>query len=91
VDRGTTVRGRVMEARAGGSTYPGYLRLALNSISINGKTSAVQSSSHFLKGHSAPKRITPVNQVKDPAAQDVTVGSDLRLTFRLIDPVPLSD
>ncbi len=97
-ERGASVIGRVMEAKAGHLATPGYLRLALNSIAINGKTSAVQTSSNFLKGTSAatrklaakrsPEGTVNENQV---LAEDVTVGPDRRLTFRLTEALPLRD
>ena len=57
-ETGTSVTGREdMEARPRHSSTPGYLRLALKSISIKGKPSAVRSSSNFLKGPSPLKRM----------------------------------
>jgi hypothetical protein len=97
-ERGASVIGRVMEAKAGHLAAPGYLRLALNSIAINGKTSAVQSSSNFLKGMSPATRKlagngSPAGSVSESQilAQDVTVGPDRRLTFRLTEAIPLRD
>jgi hypothetical protein len=49
--RGTLVVGRVVEARPmRRSQAPGYLRLALSTIVIDGKSAAVRTSSNFLKG-----------------------------------------
>jgi hypothetical protein len=41
---------------SGRLTEPGYLRLTLSSISVNGKTLPVQSSSIYVKGKSHEKR-----------------------------------
>jgi hypothetical protein len=93
-EAGEIVTGRVMEARAGELTSPGYLRLALNSISINGKSSVVHTSSHFTKGGSAKmgKGLVSVNQGDSlRPVRDVTIGPDRHLTFRLTAPIRLRD
>jgi hypothetical protein len=55
--RGTPVIGRVLAARSSGHlNNPGYLRLTLASISINGKAVPVQTSSVFVQGASHKKR-----------------------------------
>lgn len=55
--RGAQVTGQVVAAKPSGRlTEPGYLRLTLASISLNGKTLPVQSSSIFVKGKSHEKR-----------------------------------
>jgi hypothetical protein len=55
--RGAQVTGKVLAAKSSGRlTEPGYLRLTLASISLNGKTLPVQSSSIFVKGKSHEKR-----------------------------------
>lgn len=59
-ERGATVTGRVMEAKAAGFFEPGYLRLTLGSISLRGRTCSAQSSSAFIKGESRKKDI-PIN------------------------------
>lgn len=57
VPRGAAVSGRVIEAKASGHLHdPGYLRLTLEKISINGKAVPVQTSSIFVKGGSHEKR-----------------------------------
>lgn len=49
--RGLPITGRVVSAKAaGGSNDPGYLRLTLSSISVAGKSLALQTSSIFAKG-----------------------------------------
>jgi hypothetical protein len=58
--RGTVVTGKVLEARPRTpSQGPGYLRLALSTILIDGKPVAVRTSSNFLKG-SGRRRATPL-------------------------------
>lgn len=57
VPRGTSVSGRIVAAKAAGESHdPGYLRLTLSSISINGRNLPLQSSSIFAKGSSREKR-----------------------------------
>jgi hypothetical protein len=55
--RGAAVVGRVVSARSSGRLHnPGYLRLALASIEINGKSTPVESSSIFIEGKSHKDR-----------------------------------
>lgn len=57
VERGSTVTGKVVEAKASGHLQdPGYLRLTLTAISVDAKLLPVQSSSIFVKGGSHEKR-----------------------------------
>lgn len=54
---GAQVTGRVVAARRSGRlTHPGYLRIALASMTVNGKTIPVQSSSVMVAGASHKKR-----------------------------------
>ena len=54
---GAQVVGRVVAARRSGRlTHPGYLRIALASMIVNGKTIPVQSSSVMVAGASHKKR-----------------------------------
>jgi hypothetical protein len=54
---GTHVIGRVVSARSSGRLHnPGYLRLTLISMSLNGKTVPLQTSSIFVKGVSHKNR-----------------------------------
>jgi len=56
-DKGTPVTGRVVEAKSSGRLHDsGYLRLTLASITINGKSVPVQTSSFFAKGANHNKR-----------------------------------
>jgi len=55
--RGTVVTGRVIEARSRArSQGPGYVRLALSAIMIDGKPTTVRTSSNFLKGAGPGRR-----------------------------------
>jgi hypothetical protein len=94
VERGSSVTGFVMEAKAGRSLSPGYIRLALRAIEIGGKLSAVQSSSNFLKGKTAKQsKALQDGQASPPQSppKDVTIDADRRLTFRLTEAIPLRD
>lgn len=54
---GAEVTGRVVAARRSGRlTHPGYLRIALASLTVNGKNIPVQSSSVMVAGASHKKR-----------------------------------
>lgn len=117
-ERGTKVTGRVIEARSMRQTQaPGYLRLALSSILIDGRPAAVRTSSDFLKGAGSSRRHPAIPTGSDGALigaaatgkgpalgnaiaaespavplaspRDVTLGEGRRLTFRLIEPLPL--
>jgi len=55
--RGTMLTGRVLDARASDQFQePGYLRLALTAISLNGKFIPIQTSSIFMKRGSHEQR-----------------------------------
>jgi hypothetical protein len=60
---GSLVTGRVVEAKSTSQTRtPGYMRLTLSSISIDGKPARVRTSSTFLKGFGPRRRIaTPAS------------------------------
>jgi len=55
--RGAAAVGRVVAARSSGRLHnPGYLRLTLASVEVNGKSVPMQSSSVFVQGGSHKKR-----------------------------------
>jgi hypothetical protein len=55
--RGATAVGKVLEARASGQLQdPGYMRLVLTAISLNGKSLPIKTSSIFVKRGSHEKR-----------------------------------
>jgi hypothetical protein len=56
-EQGTTVTGRIVEARSTHqASTPGYMRLTLSSISIDGKPVHIRTSSAFFKGISPRRR-----------------------------------
>jgi hypothetical protein len=55
--RGAQVTGRVVSAKSSGRLHhPGYLRITLASISVNGQDTPVETSSLFFQGGSHKKR-----------------------------------
>jgi hypothetical protein len=57
MERGTPVRGRVVESSAKRSGHaPGYLRLSLTEVSLEGKPVSVRTYSNFFKGAGAARR-----------------------------------
>jgi hypothetical protein len=117
-EAGAFVTGRVVEARPTNPAYtPGYMRLTLTSISINGKPVRVRTSSTFLKGTGPRRRFLPLPTDSDEATlgnvmrsngtlvnnalveaeedppvslyREAIVGTERRLRFRLIEPLPI--
>jgi hypothetical protein len=80
---GTTITGVVVAARASQPQEPGYLRLALSSVLLNGKAVDVHSFSVFFKGD---PRKNP--KPGSGSANDVQFSTGRRLTFHLIQPLP---
>lgn len=59
--QGATVTGRIVEARSTRQARsPGYMRLTLSSISIDGKPARIRTSSSFFKGVTPKKRVAPL-------------------------------
>ena len=57
IPKGANATGRVVAAKSSGRLHdPGYLRLALTSVTVNGKDVPVQTSSIFAKGASHKNR-----------------------------------
>ncbi len=57
IARGAAVNGRVLAAKASGRLHdPGYLRIALVSLNVDGKPVAIETSSLFVKGGGHEKR-----------------------------------
>ncbi|MGH9499087.1 MAG: hypothetical protein ACRD3L_08075 [Terriglobales bacterium] len=80
---GTPITGRVLAAKASARRDPGYLRVTLSSIFLNGKPWSVHTSSIFSKG----PREHPGSAAS--AASDTQFSTGRKLTFRLIEPLPL--
>jgi hypothetical protein len=47
--RGASITGKILEARASELQEPGYMRLALTAVSLNGQSLSIQTSSIFVK------------------------------------------
>ena len=96
---GATVSGKIVSAKPSASPDdPGYLRLTLTAISLDGRKLPMQSSSIFAKANISPPKKPGISLVGagghtglGPAAQspDVHIPADGRLTFRLTRALPL--
>ncbi len=86
--RGASVSGRVVAASPGHEHDPGYLRLTLSGIVINGKTLPLQTSSIFVKGRLSNGKPTETSYLGE---EDVRFSTDRRLTFRVTQSVSLQD
>lgn len=74
--RGTPVTGKVLAAKASASRYdPGYLRLTLTSILLNGKSIPLHSSSIFAKAAANKKPEIPALQKSGAEDQSATLQS----------------
>jgi hypothetical protein len=101
VSQGSSVTGRVVATKASSFHDPGYLRVTLASISINGKSIPVQTSSIFAKAGSYERvKRAMTEAVADsgtgPSSNahgkgDVKFSTGHRLTFRLVQPLLLQD
>jgi hypothetical protein len=99
IQSGTPVSGRVESAQPsiihpGLRPDPGYVRLALNSITIDGRPLDLQTSSLFAKG---TFQSTGLSSASSPGTgsgaptRDLRLQKGRRLTFRLTAPVLLTD
>jgi hypothetical protein len=94
IERGTPVSGRIESAqppasRPGLSPDPGYVRLTLNTITVDGRPLALQTSSLFARG---TLKMTGSSKNSGPNfASGFQVQKGRRLTFRLTAPVVLAD
>jgi len=92
VTRGAAVAGRVLEAKhPAGPHDPGYLRLALVSLTIGEKTVPIETSSLFAKGGPREDRgsamIGAGTDHGNP--KEILLGQERRLSFRLAQNVDL--
>jgi hypothetical protein len=97
---GSAVRGRVLAAKASSRRQdPGFLRITLTEISLNGRFLALQTSSIFVKGTAREKRKLATHTATDKATRGITISdaprkkdagfyAEQRLTFRLTQPWP---
>jgi hypothetical protein len=85
VARGTSVLGRIESASASDvKRDTGYLRLTLDSITVQGKPLHLQTSSLFTRGNVHPGM---ASKSTDDSPRIIDLQKDRRLTFRLIDAV----
>lgn len=70
--RGARVTGRVLDARAAGDLQPGYMRLALTAVSLDGQVLPLQTSSIFVKRGSHEKR--NLNEVIGASMSEASIG-----------------
>lgn len=101
VSRGAAVTGSVLEAKHSGRFDPGYLRIALLSLTVNGKPVAIETSSLFAKGGSREERSAAiigkgaagatagVGTSAAPAQKEMVFDTERRLSFRLAQSVNL--
>jgi hypothetical protein len=79
VPRGATATGSVVAVRASGNLHdPGYLRVTLTSIVLNGKPVSLRTSSIFAKGGSYGKRVGPTMNISAVDGHGVPAGSALQ-------------
>ena len=95
VEKGAMVTGRIVEARPTRQPHtPGYMRLTLSSISIDGKPAHVRTSSSFFKGFVPRRLVTPLSTESEgtlvgaAATTKVPAPGDATQTD---EPEPLSD
>ena len=79
VARGAAVVGRVLDARRSDGKENGYLRIALVSVAVGGKTILLDTSSIFSKGGAR----------EGGTARDMVFTPERRLTFHLTQGVDL--
>ncbi len=91
IEPGTPVIGRIESVhpsatRPGLSPDPGYLRLTLRAVSVEGRELVLQTSSLFAKGAIAPG-VAPASAGMSAVSQSFRVLKGRRLTFRLTAPI----
>jgi hypothetical protein len=99
IHSGTPVIGRVefvqpSSIRPGLAPDPGYLRLALNTITIDGRALELQTSSLFAKGTiqaAEPLMASSVGGGVKSRSGQFRIQKGRRLTFRLTAPVTVAD
>lgn len=82
--KGSAVTGTVISARPAGSSGPGYLRLTLATVTLDGKKIQLHSSSVFGKGN-------VLRASRGASGHDAKFSTAQRLNFHLIDAVTLHD
>ncbi|MFZ3341100.1 MAG: hypothetical protein WA609_16920 [Terriglobales bacterium] len=79
IPRGAAVVGRVLDAKQSAGNERGYLRIALVSVQVGGKTVLIDTSSIFAKAGARD----------GGAAKDVVLTPERRLTFHVVRGVDL--
>jgi hypothetical protein len=90
IARGATVTGRVLDAKPSSGRNPGYLRIALVSVDVAGKTVLIDTSSIFVKAKvsAQSERVRP-DSAPATNPKEIVFTPDRRLTFRLAQPADL--
>ena len=100
IDRGTPATGRVLEAKPSANSLgpmlesspaPGYLRIVLVSLDIEGRPVMIETSSIFAKGGIRDERNPATGTASGVSRKDrdIVFGIDRRLNFRLAETVDL--
>lgn len=95
IARGAAVTGRVLDAQhSNGSRDPGYLRIALVSVDVAGKTVLIDTSSVFAKAKTKAKDGSHHERAAADTGvvtnlEDIVFTPERRLTFRLVQAVDL--
>ncbi len=71
------------------SLEPGYLRLVLVSLRVDGKTVLLETSSIFAKGGAREERNSATRAVPGAVPNDIALSKDRRLSFRLAQTLDL--
>ncbi len=88
VPAGTSASGRVLEAKAAqGAQEPGYLRIVLVSLTVDGHAIPIETSSIFAKGGPRDERSSATNP--NGGSEDVVFANDRHLNFRLAQAADL--
>lgn len=98
--RGTSATGRVLEAKSAASFLgrsmerplePGYLRIVLVSLNVDGRQVMIETSSIFAKGGPREERNPAAGTASGPSQKnkDIVLGINRRLNFRLAQNVDL--
>ncbi len=82
-------RGGSLGSSPGSSLEPGYLRLVLVSLRVDGKTVMLETSSIFAKGGAREERNSATRAAPGAAPKDVALGKDRRLSFHLAQTLDL--
>ncbi len=96
VPRGALLSGRVLDAKRAGPRDPGYLRISLETLRVDGRQVPIATSSLFVKGGAHEER-SPAAILKDGAGaapparmpEEAIITPERRLSFGLMQKVDL--